>query len=68
MMRSFFTRGLNRTCLKSKLTSFSSSRGSAIRDVDHDGEPVGRRFRHGKRALPSSTGFIVAIAKLNGES
>ena len=52
MIRSFDISGFRRTCLKSKLTSFSSSSGAQVGDVDDDREAVGRRLRQRKRALP----------------
>ena len=52
MIRSFGISWFSRTCLKSKLTSFCSSSGAQVADVHHDREPIGRRFRQRKRALP----------------
>ena len=51
-MRSFDINVFSRTCLKSKFTSFCSSVRRQVADVHHDGEPIGRRLRQRKRALP----------------
>jgi hypothetical protein len=65
MIRSFDISGFSRTRLKSNVTSFSSSRRQ-VRHVHDDREAVRGASDSGNVPCPSSTGFIVAIAKLNG--
>ena len=52
MIRSFDISSLRRTCLKSKLHQLGFFLRRQVADVHHDREPIGRRFRERKRALP----------------